>query len=141
MQIMIEGDKLLELIPQRSPIVMIDSFFGIKDDCSLSGLTVMAENIFFEDGHLREPGIIEHIAQSAAARAGYLYTQQNQPIPLGFIGSLDKMNIYFLPKEGDQLLTEIRIIQEVFGITLVSGVTKVNELIVAECKMKISLQN
>ena len=140
MKILIEGEKILELIPQRHPIVMVDSFFGIENGSSFSGLTVSEDNIFCKDGCLHEPGIIEHIAQSAAARVGYLYTQQNQPVPLGFIGSVDKMNIYFLPKAGDKLFTEIKVIQEVFGITLISAVTRVDGNIIAECKMKISLQ-
>ena len=83
----ISGEGILNLIPQRPPIVMVDSFCGIEDDCSYSGLTVTDDNIFCQEGKLQEAGIIEHIAQSAAARIGYIYLQKNEPVPLGFIGS------------------------------------------------------
>lgn len=36
----ISGEGILNLIPQRPPIVMVDSFCGIEDNCSYSGLTV-----------------------------------------------------------------------------------------------------
>ena len=79
----ISGEGILNLIPQRPPIVMVDSFCGIEDNCSYSGLTVTDDNIFCQEGKLQEAGIIEHIAQSAAARIGYIYLQKNEPVPLG----------------------------------------------------------
>ena len=41
----ISGEGILNLIPQRPPIVMVDSFCGIEDNCSYSGLTVTDDNI------------------------------------------------------------------------------------------------
>ena len=90
----IQGEGILNLIPQRPPIVMVDSFFGFEENRSYSGLTVTTDNLFCEAGRLQEPGIIEHIAQSAAARIGFIYTRQGEKVPLGFIGSVDKLKIY-----------------------------------------------
>ena len=123
----IHGEGILGLIPQRPPIVMVDSFFGIEENCSYSGLTVTSDNIFCEAGKLQEPGIIEHIAQSAAARIGFIYTRQGAQVPLGFIGSVDKLKIYNLPEVGIKLFTEITVVQEVFDITLVSAQVKAGE--------------
>lgn len=134
------GEGIFDLIPQRPPIVMVDSFFGIEEDRSYSGLTVAADNIFCEAGKLQEAGLIEHTAQSAAARIGFLYTQQSKEIPLGFIGSVDKLRIYSLPDAGKKLFTEIIVIQEVFDITLISAQVKVNEELIAECRMKIFIK-
>ena len=74
----IQGEGILNLIPQRPPIVMVDSFFGFEENRSYSGLTVTTDNLFCEAGRLQEPGIIEHIAQSAAARIGFIYTRQGE---------------------------------------------------------------
>lgn len=136
----IHGEGILGLIPQRPPIVMVDSFFGIEENCSYSGLTVTSDNIFCEAGKLQEPGIIEHIAQSAAARIGFIYTRQGAQIPLGFIGSVDKLKIYNLPEVGMKLFTEITVVQEVFDITLVSAQVKAGEELIAECRMKIFIK-
>lgn len=134
------GDDILKLIPQRSPIVMVDSFFGIEEDRSYSGLTVTADNIFCEAGKLQETGLIEHIAQSAAARIGYLYTQKGEEVPLGFIGSVDKLKVYSLPEIGMKLFTEITVVQEVFDITLIAAQVKAGEELMAECRMKIFIK-
>ena len=72
---------------------MVDSFFGFEENRSYSGLTVTTDNLFCEAGRLQEPGIIEHIAQSAAARIGFIYTRQGEKVPLGFIGSVDKLQL------------------------------------------------
>lgn len=123
MQPLFKGEEVLLLIPQRAPVVMIDTFYGIEENSSYSGLTVKAENIFCRDGYLQETGLIEHIAQSAAARIGYLYRMADQPVPLGFIGSVDKLKIYRLPEIGERLITEISIVQEVGNITLIAART------------------
>ena len=136
----IHGEGILGLIPQRPPIVMVDSFFGIEENCSYSGLTVTPDNIFCEAGKLQEPGIIEHIAQSAAARIGFIYTRQGAQVPLGFIGSVDKLRIYDLPEVGMKLFTEITVAQEVFDITLIAAQVKADEKLIAECRMKIFIK-
>ena len=56
-EVIIQGEGILNLIPQRPPIVMVDSFFGIEKNHSYSGLTVTADNIFCETGKLQEAGI------------------------------------------------------------------------------------
>lgn len=136
----IHGDGILKLIPQRPPIVMVDRFFGIEESRSYSGLTVTADNLFCEAGILQEAGIIEHIAQSAAARIGYIYSQQGEEVPLGFIGSIDKLKLYTLPEVGTELFTEITVVQEVFDITLIAAQVKAGEQPIAECRMKIFIK-
>lgn len=137
---MSKDEEILQLIPQRPPIVMVDKFFGMEGEQSFSGLTVTAENIFCQDGVLQEAGVIEHIAQSAAARVGYIALQQKEPVPLGFIGSVDKMKIHQLPIAGNELRTTITVMQEVGDITLISAETKSEEALIAEGRMKIFLK-
>lgn len=136
----LKNEGIYTLIPQRPPIVMVDKFYGVEENQSYTGLTVTPENIFCRDGVFQETGVIEHIAQSAAARVGYIFTQRNEPVPLGFIGSVDKLNIHLLPVTGDELYTEITVVQELFDITLVSAQVKRAEQVVADCKMKIFLK-
>ncbi len=134
------GEEVWALIPQRPPIVMIDKFYEGNGACSYSGLTISEHTLFFEDDCFREPGIMEHIAQSAAAWIGYLFKQREEPVPVGYIGSIDKLKISFLPKVGDELFTEIKVIQEVYDITLIGAIVKIGNEVVAECRMKIFLK-
>lgn len=132
-------DSILELIPQRMPIVMIDTFLGVEDSVSKSRLTVLEDNIFVNDGIFSECGLIEHIAQSAAARVGYICKSNNQPVPIGYIGSVNNFELKQNPKVGDVISTTIEIVQEVFNVTLIQAHCYVDDVEVASCRMKIFL--
>ncbi|MEF9986819.1 MAG: hydroxymyristoyl-ACP dehydratase [Bacteroidales bacterium] len=134
-----QGEEILDYIPQRKPIVMVDKLWSVNNEVSYSGLTVLNDNMFCKDGYLQDVGIIEHIAQSAALRIGYMYKVKNKEVPLGFIGSINKMRIEMLPKVGDELMTEIVVMQEVFGITLLVAKVSIGELKIAECEMKVAV--
>ena len=132
-------DKILDLIPQRAPIVMVDEFLGIEDNVSRSRLTVREDNIFVDGGTLSECGLIEHIAQSAAARVGYIFKSKGEAIPIGYIGSVNDFAISAHPKTGDVVSTTIEIIQEVLSITLIQARCTVGDKEIATCRMKIFL--
>ncbi len=132
---------ILDLIPQRAPIVMVDEFLGMDNNISKTRLSVKDDNIFVDDGILSECGLIEHIAQSAAARVGYVFKTNNQEIPIGYIGSVNNFELKEFPKVGEVISTEIEIIQEVFNITLIQAKCYINDVEIASCKMKIFLDN
>ena len=133
-------DNILELIPQRAPIVMVDEFVGIDENISRTRFTVYEENIFVDNNKLSECGLIEHIAQSAAARVGYIFKSNHQPIPIGSIGSVNNFELNELPQVGDTVSTTIEILQEVFNITLIKAVCHIGDREIASCKMKIFLE-
>lgn len=137
---LVSGQEITEYIPQRAPIVMVDTFFGVDGGCSVSGLTVLPDNIFVEDGALNESGITEHIAQSCALRVGYLCKCEGIPIPLGFIAAIKNMEFYIRPVVGDEIRTFVKIEQEVFDLTFVSAEVKRGDELVAKGEMKIFLK-
>jgi hypothetical protein len=90
-----------------------------------------------ENGEFKEPGLVENIAQTAAARAGYISKTGNKPVQVGYIGSVNNLQVKFLPKAGDELITEITIENQIFDVTLISGKIICNEKTAAQCSMKI----
>ncbi len=58
------GDQILPYIPQRMPMVFVDTFYGTIDDSQYSSLLVTPELIFTENGMLLDIGIIEFLTQS-----------------------------------------------------------------------------
>lgn len=134
-------NNILDLIPQRAPIVMVDEFLGIDNNVSRTRFTVYNDNIFVSNGEFSECGLIEHIAQSAAARVGYIFKSKNLPIPIGYIGSINNFVIYQNPKVGEAINTTIEIIQEVFNITLIQAYCHIDGKEIASCRMKIFLEN
>lgn len=132
--------SILDLIPQRPPMVMVDHFVGMDDEGSYTTFEVKEPNFFVEQGRMTECGLIEHMAQSAAARVGYLARMRGEEVQLGFIGSVNNLQVVSLPAVGEQLQTTIRVLQEVFQVTLVEAETWVGRQIVATCRMKIVLK-
>ena len=124
-------EEIEAYIPQRTPIVMVDEFYGVQENRSEAGLLILPENFFCEEGKLSECGVLEHIAQSAAMRVGYISKQQGKEIPLGYIGAINKFKIEQLPLVGQRLRTEIVIDQEIMNISLVAARTKVGDPLIA----------
>ena len=134
------GEELYKLIPQRNPIVMVDTFFWADEESAETGLHVQSDNIFCEGGLLREPGMIEHVAQSAAAFAGYASFTKGESPKLGLIGEVKKFKIIRLPKVGEFLRTRLRVLGEAVGVTLISAETKSGEEVLATSQMKIFIK-
>lgn len=135
-----QGDEILKLIPQRPPIVMVDKLISAVDKKTVSGLFIKPDNIFVENGHLQEPGIIENIAQSAALGVGYICQTKNEKVPIGFIGAVSNLKIFSLPEVNSELRTEIQVDYEVFEATLISSKVFCNEELIAQAEMKIFLK-
>lgn len=134
---MINKEEITAYIPQRPPIVMISSLLEAGDKHIRTGFDIAADNVFVAEGLLQAPGLVENIAQTAAARIGYLAKKNNVPVPLGFIGAIQNLEIIELPHAGTSLETEIVIEHEVFNATVVHGSVKQEGRLMARCDMKI----
>ena len=131
------GDRILSLIPQRAPILMLDAFFEGSETEACTGLTVQPDNMFCVDGQFTEPGLIEHIAQSASAHAGYKALCKQKTAPLGFIGEIKKFRAFRLPAVGEQLRTSVTVLSEVLNISLITAEIESSGELIATCQMKI----
>ena len=125
--------------------MMVDKFYGVEGETAETGLSVKDNNFFIEeDGMMAEPGLIEHIAQSASAFAGHKALVEGLPTPVGYIGEVKKFHCYGRPAVGDELRTKIEMGATVNGVTLLSGSCyRVNgsELeLVADTQMKIFIE-
>jgi len=137
---MIAEENILSLIPQRPPFVMIDKLVSCDDEMTRTAFRVTAENIFVAGGVFREPGLMENIAQTAAAGAGYRARMKNLPVRLGYIGAVKNLEITGLPKTENELITEIKMEDQVADITRVSGKIWCNDIMIAQCEMTIILK-
>ena len=127
------------LIPQKNPFVMVDALLAFSPEMITAGLTIAEDNLFTKNGVFREPGIIEHMAQSVALHTGYDFFLKQEPAPTGYIGAIKKISIEKLPKIQDTLETTVNIIQEFMGITLVEIKTYCNGELISTGEMKTAL--
>ncbi|MEO8759956.1 MAG: 3-hydroxyacyl-ACP dehydratase [Bacteroidia bacterium] len=140
MNFLVDKTHITDYIPQKPPIVMIDAIIICDDVSVTTQFEITADNIFVQDDFLQEPGVIENMAQTAAAKAGYEAKKQNAPPFIGFIGAIKDLKIYSLPKVGDVLKTTVTVKMDVMGITLIGAVSECNSTKIAECEMKIVIQ-
>jgi len=137
---LVQENQILDLIPQKPPMVMVDKLLHSDDKSTRSGLTITESNIFCQNGVFTEPGLMENIAQTVAAGAGYHYKQKlngNGDMPIGYIGAIKDLIVHFLPKVNTDIETEVVLENEVMDISMISGKVFSNGNLAAECNMKI----
>jgi predicted hotdog family 3-hydroxylacyl-ACP dehydratase len=133
----IHTDNITAYIPQRAPIVMISGILEVRDNITRTGLQIEADNIFVEDGVLQSPGLLENMAQTAAARVGYVAQQENTPVPIGFIGAVKDFEVFAFPAAGSFIETTTEIQSQVFNATMVAAKVTLDGKIMAQCELKI----
>ena len=129
------------LLPQQEPFVMIDRLVHYDPVRTVTSLEVRADNIFVDNGHLSVPGINENIAQTCAARMGYISRSSGERVRIGVIGAITGFSVSRTPLTGEVLTTTIDVVQEVFQVTLVHATVRVGDEVIAETDLKIALQD
>lgn len=131
-----------ELLPQREPFVMVGRMVYFDMGRCATRTRIAPGNLFVEKSRFTASGIIENIAQTCAARIGYINKYiLKKGIQLGFIGAIRNMNLYRSPEAGEEIETEIVTIEEVLGMTLVSAKVTAGEETIAEAEIKIALSD
>ncbi|GIV32754.1 MAG: hypothetical protein KatS3mg031_0289 [Chitinophagales bacterium] len=136
-----DKQKVLALIPQKPPFVMVDALRAASDQEAETVFFIDPRNILCEQNLFSEAGLIENIAQSAALHMGYLCQQKNIPPPKGFIGDVKDLKIYALPTAGSHISTRIYVEDLIFGVTLLLGEIFQNGKQLASCRMKVFTLN
>src|SRR5690606_12759047 len=121
----IDSARILSLIPQRPPFIMVDALYEYTNLTGITGFVIPGDNILVKDGVFSEPGLIEHMAQSMSLHRGYHGFLAGLEKPkTGFIGVIKSVEITELPKAGAKLLTYVEILHEVMNVTSVSARTE-----------------
>lgn len=133
--------EITDLIPQRPPMVMIDKLIFADEKTGIGIFRAGPLNPLCFEGFLSEAGIIESIAQTAAAFTGYSRISRSKAVKKGFIGSVKNLRIYSLPPADSKVISEITVENELLGFTIIKGKVVCNNKLVAECEMRIILEN
>lgn len=135
----LNSQNILELIPQAPPFVMVDNLLYTDELTSRSSFIITADNCMVVNGLFTEGGLMENMAQTAAARAGYLAKAENKPVSGGYIGAVKDLEVSFLPKAGQEIITEIRIENQFLNVSVITGSVHCNNELAACCEMKVFL--
>jgi len=136
----VSQENILSVIPQRPPFVMIDKLLGCDEESSSTTFRVTQDNVLVDNGELTEAGLIENIAQTAAAGVGYLMRQNGGTSVTGYIAAIKNLAIFGLPRVGNVIDTTVTIDKQIFDVTMIHGSITSNGMLLAECEMKIFIK-
>lgn len=129
------------LLPQQEPFVMIGTMEHFDMRCVVTCTTIEESNIFVEGQHMSASGLTENIAQTCAARIGYINKYiLKKGIQIGFIGAIKNLCVYDLPQIGDKIHTKVEVMEEVFGVILANAEISLNEKIIVSTEIKIAIK-
>ena len=138
-----KGEKeIKKLIPQREPFIMVDGFEERDGNSAVTTLSVCPNNYFIlSDGTLAETGLIEHLAQSCSALAGYhARSKPSERPPVGLIGEVKRFKCLRRPQIGERVQSTITFGLTFGNVTLATGQAFVDEELIADIQLKIFMQ-
>ena len=136
----IKGDDIKRLIPQRDPFMMVDEFEQQDENTAQTVLTVSRGNYFLLPDSMMSPtGLIEHIAQSCSALAASR-KEHTDTVPVGMIAEVKNFCCHRRPQLNEQLTTTVMFGFSFGSMTLAHGISKIGEETVAEVDLKIFMQ-
>ena len=130
-----------ELLPQQEPFVMVGTLIHFDQVRTVTETIITKDNLFVEKGKMSASGLIENIAQTCAARIGFVnkYILQ-KGIQIGFIGAVRNLEILSLPQVGQTITTKVEVVEEVFGMTLAKATVTCEGETLVTTEMKIALK-
>lgn len=130
----------MKYIPQAPPFEMIDALIDANETEAITSFTIRPDHLFVNKGYFTEPGLIENMAQTAAAGTGYHTAKQQLPAPVGFIGAIKNFEVSKLPGVGDTIQTTTKVLHQVMNATVVQAYVHLNGEKIAAAEFKIFLE-
>jgi predicted hotdog family 3-hydroxylacyl-ACP dehydratase len=130
-------DDIIPLIPQKLPFVMVGKLLYADEVAARSSFLIAEDNVLVKEGHFQEAGLLENMAQTAALGAGYLARVENRPVVSGYIAAVNNLEVFSLPGISDELITEVKIENRIFNVTVISGKVWNKGKLVASGEMKL----
>jgi predicted hotdog family 3-hydroxylacyl-ACP dehydratase len=137
MMALADRHTITKLIPQRHPMVMVHELIQSSDQYAKTALAIEPDNQFVANGRLREPGLIENIAQTVAAQVGYQCSSKNIPVPIGYIASIKDLKVYALPLVNSVIVTTVRVTNQILDVTVVEGRVEQDGVLLCSCEMRV----
>ena len=128
------------ILPQRVPFVMVSRLVSFSYPRTVTEFDVAGENAFIQDGKLLREGLIENVAQTCAARIGFINKYiLHKPVNIGYVCAVNDFRISRSPRIGETLVTTIDVTSEFGTILVVSAEVCSDTGIIAEGSMTIAL--
>lgn len=129
------------LLPQQEPFVMTGRMMHFDMQTIQTELLVTEDNLFVDDGRMSASGVMENIAQTCAARIGYINVYVlHKGVQVGVIGAIRNFRVVRTPCVGETLHTTVVVREEAFGMILADATIVVKGEPIAQCEIKIAVK-
>lgn len=130
-----------ELLPQRRPVLMVSRLVGYSDSTVATETDIPATGPFVCDGILTTAGIIEAVAQTCAARIGYVNKYiLHRPVQIGFLAAVKDMKVAAHPPVGSTISTTVHVEAELMGMMLAEATVEMAGHVVATTEVKLAVK-
>lgn len=128
------------ILPQRVPFVMVSRLVSFSYPRTVTEFDVAGENAFIQDGILLREGLIENVAQTCAARIGFINKYiLHKPVNIGYVCAVNDFRISRSPRIGETLVTTMDVASEFGTVLVVSAEIRSGSETIAEGSMTIAL--
>lgn len=141
-------DKLLRsidvhgILPQQEPFVMIGTITRFDTTTISTETVVKPTNLFVNANKLYTAGMIENIAQTCAARIGYVNKYiLKKNVQIGVIASVRGMEVYSNPHVDDTIVTTVEIVGQALGMMLAEATVTCSGLLLAKAQIKLAVKD
>jgi len=128
-----------DLLPQQFPFQQTDWLTSAEEKRYTSSFTIRPDNVLLSDHRFSAGGLVENMAQTAAAGTGYYYTSRNLSVPVGYIGAVKHLRIVRLPGTGEEIQTTVNVINQIGQASIAAAEVRSGEEILAQCELTIFL--
>lgn len=125
------------LLPQQPPFQLVDFLDIAEPELIQTRFAVPDRHPLLQGDHLSEAGLIENMAQTAAAGSGYQYSRKAEAVPVGYIGAIKNLKVHRLPKKGEVIKTSVRPQYQVGQASIVSAECRMADEVLASCELTI----
>lgn len=120
---------------------MVGRLTQFDERLTVTQATIAADNLFVEHGHFSATGLMENIAQTCAARIGYVNQYiLHKGIQIGLIGAIRGLEVLALPAVGTTITTRVEVAEEIFGMTLANATVTQGDQTLVTAQMKIAVK-
>jgi len=101
---------ILEYLPQRPPMVMVDSYYGSFNDEAYTSLYISPDNILLENDELSGMGMMDFLAQSGIVQMGNMtfITKFSKESKMGVICQFKNFKFYSTAKMGETIFGKVK---------------------------------
>ena len=117
---------------------MIDAMLHYDDTRTTTSFEIRDSCLFLSADRFTSCGVIENIAQTCAARIGYINKYiLKRDITAGVVAAIKNFEIHEWPRIGDVITTDLEVQAEVFGMVLATATVRLDGKAIATAEVKV----